>query len=80
MDKTSMTFASYSVSVCSCTHAQVTLVIKNLPVNARDTSSIPWRRTWHPTPVFLPGESHGQRSLAGYSPQGCTETDITEAT
>ena len=29
---------------------------------------IPWRRTWQPTPVFLPGESHRQRSLAGYSP------------
>ena len=29
---------------------------------------IPWRRTWQPTPEFLPGESHGQRSLAGYSP------------
>ena len=29
---------------------------------------IPWRRTWQPTPVFLPGESHGQMSLAGYSP------------
>ena len=32
---------------------------------------IPWRRKWLPTPVFLPGESHGQRSLAGYSPWGC---------
>ena len=31
----------------------------------------PWRRTWQPTPVFLPGESHGQRSLVGYSPWGC---------
>ena len=31
---------------------------------------IPWRRTWPPTPVFLPGESHGQRSLAGYGPWG----------
>ena len=31
---------------------------------------IPWRRAWQPTPVFLPGESHGQRSLADYSPQG----------
>ena len=31
---------------------------------------IPWRREWHPTPVFLPGEFHGQRSLMGYSPQG----------
>ena len=30
----------------------------------------PWRREWEPTPVFLPGESHGQRSLAGYSPWG----------
>ena len=29
---------------------------------------IPWSRKWQPTPVFLPGESHGQRSLAGYSP------------
>ena len=28
----------------------------------------PWRREWQPTPVFLPGESHGQRSLVGYSP------------
>ena len=32
---------------------------------------IPWRRKWQPTPVFVPGESHGQRSLAGYSPWGC---------
>ena len=30
----------------------------------------PWRRAWQPTPVFLPGESHGQRSLVGYSPWG----------
>ena len=41
---------------------------------------IPWRRIWQPTPVFLPGESHGQRSLAGYSPQGRKESDTTEAT
>ena len=33
---------------------------------------IPWRRKWQPTPVYLPGESHGQRNLAGYSPQGVT--------
>ena len=32
---------------------------------------IPWRRTWQPTAVFLPGKSHGQRSLVGYSPWGC---------
>ena len=41
---------------------------------------IPWRRAWQPTPVFLPGESHGQRSLAGYSPRGRKESDTTEAT
>ena len=37
-----------------------------------------WRRKWQPTPVSLPGESHGQRSLAGYSPWGCKESDTTE--
>ena len=41
---------------------------------------IPWRRKWQPTPVSLPGESHGQRSLMGYSPQGHKESDTTEAT
>ena len=39
---------------------------------------IPWRRKWQPTPVFLPGESHGWRSLVGYSPQGSKEPDTTE--
>ena len=39
---------------------------------------IPWGRKWLPTPVFLPGESHGQRSLAGYSPWGRKELDTTE--
>ena len=37
-----------------------------------------WRRKWQPTPVFLPGESHGQRILVGYSPRGCEESDTTE--
>ena len=39
---------------------------------------IPWRRKWHPTSIFLPGEFHGQRSLAGYSPWGHKELDTTE--
>ena len=39
---------------------------------------IPWRRKWQPTPVFLPGESHGRRSLVGYSPWGRKESDMTE--
>ena len=38
---------------------------------------VPWRRKWQPTPVFLPGESLGQRSLAGYGPPGCKESDMT---
>ena len=37
-----------------------------------------WRRKWQPTPVFLPGESHGQRSLVGYSPWSRKESDMTE--
>ena len=41
---------------------------------------ITWKRAWQPAPVLLPGESHGQRSLAGCSPQGCTESDMTEVT
>ena len=39
---------------------------------------IPWRRKWQPTPAFLRGESHGQRSVAGYSPWGCTALDTPE--
>ena len=39
---------------------------------------IPWKRAWQPTPVFLPGEFHGQRSLAGYGPQGCKEPNTTK--
>ena len=40
----------------------------------------PWRRKWHPTPIFLPGKSHGQRSLAGYGPCGHEELEMTEVT
>ena len=39
-----------------------------------------WRRKWQPTPVFLPGKSHGQRSLAGYSPWGYKKLDVNEHT
>ena len=56
--------------------SQVALVVKNLPANAGNKEigfntwvrKIPWRREWQPTTVFLPGEFHEQRSLAGYSP------------
>ena len=59
-------------------------VVKNLPANAGDTDLIPGsgrflgRRKWKPTPVFFPGEYHGQRSLVGYSPRGCKESNVTE--
>ena len=39
---------------------------------------IPWRKKWQPTPILLPGESHGQRSLVDYSPRGRKELDRTE--
>ena len=56
--------------------------IKNLPANAGDAGLIPvlgtWRRKWHPIPGFLPGESHGQKSLEGYSLWGCKESDVNE--
>ena len=41
---------------------------------------MPWKRAWQPTPVFLPRESHGQRSLMGYSTYGHKVSDTTEAT
>ena len=58
-------------------------MVKNLPV-MQDmhpwVEKIPWRMVWQPTPVFFPGESHGQISRAGYGLQGGKELDTTEAT
>ena len=42
------------------------------------TGKIPWRRKWQPTSVFLPGETHGQRNLVGYTPWGHKESETTE--
>ena len=50
-----------------------------MPANAgdaRDVGKIPWRRKWQPPLVFLPGKSHGQRSLAVYLPWGHKESDV----
>ena len=64
-------------------------VVKTPSASAGDTGNIgfdpwvrmiSWRRAWQPTPVFLPGKSHGQRSLVGYSLWGCKESDMTKAT
>ena len=54
--------------------AAVFTVIKIL----KKSKCLSWRRKWQPTPVFLPGKSHGQGSLAGYSPWGHKEPDMTE--
>ena len=64
------------------------LVVKNPPASTDSKShglrpsvgKILWRRAWQPTAVFLPGESHGQRSLAGDGPWGRKESDMTEVT
>ena len=48
------------------------------PLGQEEGVFLPWRRKWQPTPVFLPGELHGQRSLVGYSPWGHKESDTTE--
>ena len=58
-------------------------MVKNLPVIRRCgfdlwIRKVPWRRKWQPIPVFLPEELHGQRSLVGYHPWGCKESDMTE--
>ena len=46
------------------------VVIKEPTYNAGDAGLLPWRRKWQLTPEFLPGKSHGQRSLVGYRPWG----------
>ena len=53
---------------CQCRRREFDLWVRKMP----------WRRAWQSTPVFLSGECHGQRSLAGYSSQGCKESDTTE--
>ena len=61
----------------------VAQLVKNLPAMQEtlvrsQVGKIPWRRKLQPTPVIWPGKSHGQRSLVGYSPWGCKESNTTE--
>ena len=61
----------------------VAQTVKNLPAMQETwfdlwVGKIPWRMEWLPTVVFLPGEFHGQRSLAGYSPWDHEELDMIE--
>ena len=54
-------------------------MLKNLPAMQETCiRKTPWRKKWLPTPVFLPGELHGQKSLEGYSPWGHKELDMAE--
>ena len=69
--------------ICSSEASLVVQIVKNLPAMWETWVwslgwEIPGRRVWQPTPLFLPGEFHGQRSLVGYSPWGCKESDMTE--
>ena len=71
-------FAIYTnIKALCCTNKTNTMLHINyisilLKANEEEIIFLPWRRKWQPTPVFLPGEFHGQRSLASYSPWGDT--------
>ena len=80
-------FVVFNLSYTLVGASQVVVVVKNPPASAgdvRDADSVPrfgemlWRRAWQSAPVFLRGESHGQRSLTSYSPRGCKESVMTE--
>ena len=60
--------------------SRISTVLTSVEYDSDGEREIPWRKAWHPTPAFLPGESHGQRSLVCYSSQGCTEWNTTEVT
>ena len=83
---------SHLIIGIACVVGQVSVIYTHFPgdsdskesiYNSGDPGSIPrwekipWRRAWQPTPVVLPGEFHGQRSLVGYSPWGLKESDMT---
>ena len=63
---------AFSIFIDFCFHCHYQL--QNIFI----TPECYWRRQWHPTPVLLPGKSHGRRSLVGCSPWGCKELDTTE--
>ena len=91
LPNTPLELQSFSQGLLLERASQLRLVVKNPPANAGDTrggfdswvGKIPKRRKWQPTPVFLPGEPHGQRNLADYSPKfygpwGHNESEMTE--
>ena len=72
--------AIYSSILGASLVAQMVMISTAMQETQVQSLEIPWRREWLPTPVFLPAESHGQRSLLGYSPWGRTKSDTTEVT
>ena len=79
------TYTYKYIIICICKHFPDGANGKESAFNARDLGSsdpwvgkIPWRREWLPTPVFLLGEFHGQRSLVGCSPWDHRESDVNE--
>ena len=74
--------------MCSLGGSQVAQWVKNSPAMQESrkhrfdpwVGKLSWRKAWQPPPLFLPRESRGKRSLAGYSPQGPREWDATEET
>ena len=82
MGKISFFFCLNSIPLYICTTSSLAFPGgtegKELSCQCRRVGKIPSRRAWQRIAVFLPGQSHGQRSLAGYSPSGCRELDTTE--
>ena len=85
LQRPSRTEYPFSISSSSLTMraSLVARTVKNLPAMQETqvqslAGKIPWRKEWQPTPVILNGESHGQRSLEGYSSWGHKEPDMTE--
>ena len=75
--KPNSSFSSYWLQHNCRRASQVALGVKNPPTSAGGVGKSPWSRQRQPTPVFLPGKSHGQRSLAGYSPWDRKESERT---
>ena len=74
-------FWSFSFSISPSNEYWTSLVaqmVKRQSTMRERVGKIPWRRKWQSTPGLLPGKSHGQRSLVGYSPRGRKESDTTE--
>ena len=73
-------FTNYTKAFDCVDHNKLWKILQQMGITDHLTclGKISWRRKWQPTPVFLPGKSHGQKRLVGYSLQGRKESDTTE--